>query len=44
MQNAVDWYGPGKKIFQACDRIFVCVNIVTSVTCIDNILMNLVFR
>ena len=32
-----------KKVFEAYARIFVCVNTVTSVTCVDSISMNLVY-
>jgi len=33
-----------KKVFEAYARIFVHVNAVTPVACVDNILMNLVFK
>jgi len=46
MQNVVDYYDsrPCKKVFEAYARLFVYVNAVTHVTCVDNILMNLVFK
>jgi len=45
MQNVVDYYDTRlQKGFEAYATIFVYVNAVTPVTCVDNILMNLVFK
>jgi len=44
MQNVIDCYDTRLKTFEAIARIFVDVNAVTPVTCVDNILMNLVFK
>ena len=45
MQRVVDCYDTRlQNVFEAYARIFVCVNALTPVSCVDNILMNLVSK